>query len=197
MNERSSTTPAAGVDADLLPLVELWGLEPGFWPADGGAFRTAGREALLAALRALGALDEGDDLDEAARRRQAELTARILDPVTVVRADVDDSVLLRAPAEWRDVSLQAHLEAEDGSADREWASPLTPETWTSPSPTAPGWPARDGLPGPLARLPLPHPTPKGRWVAAVILYATATASSSTRTPASSWPDRRCSRSGSR
>ena len=186
MNERSSTTPAAGVDADLLPLVELWGLEPGFWPADGGAFRTAGREALLAALRALGALDEGDDLDEAARRRQAELTARILDPVTVVRADVDDSVLLRAPAEWRDVSLQAHLEAEDGSADREWAAPLTPETWTSPSPTAPGWPARDGLPGPLARLPLPHPLTPGYWTLRVRGAGRSVTSRVIATPGSAW-----------
>src|SRR5205814_906982 len=78
--------------AELRELARLYGIQLTYDDA-AGKRRTASRESLEAALRAL--LPEGARLDKALGRRRAELDARAVEPVTVSWGAAKPRVALR------------------------------------------------------------------------------------------------------
>lgn len=103
----------------LARLARLYGVQT--WYRDlGGERRQARPEALMAALRVLGAKVEGpDDIRAALRARRRELWDRALEPVAVAWDGEGAALELRRPSATAPAAALCRLELEDGSI-REW-----------------------------------------------------------------------------
>src|SRR5918996_5456706 len=81
-----AATSDNGAETALDALCRLFGIAPEYKDIWGNTQR-ATEKTRLALLKALGALDEHDDLDAAARVKQAQKWRRVLPPVAVFRVE--------------------------------------------------------------------------------------------------------------
>jgi 4-alpha-glucanotransferase len=107
----------------LSELARLYGVQTSYSDIDGRR-RRASRDALLAALRALGAPVERErDVEDALRVRRGVLCRRMVEPVVVAWTSRGCPVDLRLPAADADRRLECRLELEDGGV-RSWTCDL-------------------------------------------------------------------------
>jgi len=105
--------------AALAELSALYGVVPSYTDVR-GEVRTASSEAVLAALRSLGAPVTGfRDVPDALRERREALHRRLVEPVTVVWEGDDPVVEVHLAGAESGLGMECRLETEEGEA-REW-----------------------------------------------------------------------------
>lgn len=100
----------------------MWGVEPSYVDARGEE-REASDDALLAALRGLGAPvgEDPDDVEEAARVHRLRRWRRLSDPVRVAWEGDRPAVVIHVPLPAVDVAIDCRLELDGGDVE-EWTT---------------------------------------------------------------------------